>query len=181
MPKQMAVSAAQFRVSPLKAHDPGTHGARVGQEYQAGVRVELTQVFVELLLLQLLKPEIQLPLHGFGTVAPNQISSEANCTTESSHRDRYIPFGVADRVEHLFGHNHHRARLQAHRRNAWKISEPFCQLLVLRSVKTVSVSLQGLRTYAPVAVPSPLMGPADALRDQLRQRYSQLAENAPRP
>lgn len=131
MPQQMAVSAAQFCVPPLKAHDPGTHGTRVGQEYQAGIRVELTQVFVELLLLQLFKPEIQFLLHGFGTVAPNQISSKANCTTESRHRDRYVPFGVPDRIEHMSGHNHHRARLQAHRRDAWKIREPCCQLLVL--------------------------------------------------
>ncbi|MGW7243265.1 hypothetical protein [Streptomyces sp. NPDC054804] len=58
MPKQVAVTAAQLCVSPLKAHDSGTHGARISQEYQAGVRVELTQVFMELLLLQLLKPKI---------------------------------------------------------------------------------------------------------------------------
>lgn len=58
MPKQVSVTATQLRVSPLKAHDPSAHGARISQKYKADVRVELTQVLVELLFLQLFKPEL---------------------------------------------------------------------------------------------------------------------------
>ncbi|MGW0531558.1 hypothetical protein [Streptomyces sp. NPDC003032] len=134
---------------------------------------------MELLFLQLLKSEIQLPLHRLRTVASYEISAEADSTPQPSHRHRYIPLGVSDRVEHVPGDDHHSSRLQTHGRDTRKVSEPSCQFLVLRSMKPMPVRFQGLCSYTAVAVSRALVGPAYALRDSPSQWHGQLAEDAP--
>lgn len=114
-------------------------------------------------------------------MAANQIGPEADGAAKTSHRHRYVSLVVADRIEHLTGDDHHRARLQTHRCSTRKVSEPSCQLLVLGSVKTVPVGFQSLCSYSSVTVPCPFVGPDDALWDQFRQRCSQLPKHALRP
>ncbi|MEU1599645.1 hypothetical protein ABZ468_44330 [Streptomyces sp. NPDC005708] len=58
MPQDLSITSTQLCVSPPHAQDSRIHGARVSQEDQADVRVELTQVSVELLFLQFHKPKI---------------------------------------------------------------------------------------------------------------------------
>ncbi|MXG27229.1 hypothetical protein [Streptomyces sp. YIM 132580] len=58
------------------------------------------------LLVNLFEPQIQFTLHGFRTVASDQIGAQAGGSAKPRRGDGYIRLGVTDRVDHVARDDH---------------------------------------------------------------------------
>lgn len=134
--------------------------------------------FVRLVVVE---AQVQFALHRIRSVAPDEVGSQAGGAAEFGAADGYVLLRVAERIEHVAGHDHDGARLEPDWLGVRELCQAGGQLFVLCGVEPVPVRLQGLGVHTLMSIPCPLVRSDEASRNDPGQAGGERAKDLPGP
>lgn len=96
VPDEVPILPPQFSGAPFEPHEAAVHRAGVSHENQADIGRELCKISMQVVIINVWKSKVQLPLHRAGAVMPYQVRPQAGRSAKARRGYRNVRFRVPD-------------------------------------------------------------------------------------